>query len=65
MIQQLREKWRSFWHRTNRLLLAMDADPLEDIHRRLQHLEAAHSTPKAPRHGTAPPISTRVGDGGP
>jgi hypothetical protein len=63
MIQQLGEKWRSFWRRTNRLLLAMDADPLEDIHRRLRQLEAANLTPKAARYGTAPPGAIREGDG--
>jgi hypothetical protein len=63
MIRELGEKWRYFWRRTNRLLLAMDVDPLEDIHRRLQRLEAANLTPKVSRHCTPPPGSTREGGG--
>ena len=64
MIQRLGEKWRSFWRRTNRLLLAMDVDPLEDIHRRLRQLETASSAQSTDRHCTAPSRSTQEVDGG-
>jgi hypothetical protein len=64
MIQQLGEKWPYFWRRTNRLLLAMDVDPLEDIHRRLQRLEAANLTPKVSRHCAPPPARLEKVAGG-
>jgi hypothetical protein len=41
MIKQIAEKWRGFWRTANDLALSMDADPLEDIHRRIKRLEAA------------------------
>ena len=53
MVQQLGNKWRNFWHRVNALFLAMDADPLEDIHRRLRRLETAHRQLEASRRRTA------------
>ena len=54
MIRRLGEKLRYFWRRTNHFLLAMDVDPLEDIHRRLRELEAANSAPKVNRYRTKP-----------
>jgi hypothetical protein len=65
MIQELGEKWRDFWHRASRLLLAMDVDPLADIHRRLRRLEAANSTSGAAQHCVAPSGSTQQGDAAP
>jgi hypothetical protein len=41
MIKQIAEKWRDFWRMTSNVALSMDADPLEDIHRRIRLLEAA------------------------
>jgi hypothetical protein len=41
MIKQISDKWRGFWGMANNLALSMDADPLEDIHRRIKRLEAA------------------------
>jgi hypothetical protein len=41
MIKQIAEKWRGFWRMTSNVALSMDADPLEDIHRRIKRLEAA------------------------
>jgi hypothetical protein len=41
MIKQIGETWRSFWRMANKFALAVDADPLEDIHRRIRRLEAA------------------------
>lgn len=62
MIQKLGEKWRHFRRRMNALLLAMDADPLADIHRRLRHLETARLMPKACRHRPEPSDRTAEGD---
>lgn len=58
MIQLFGEKWRAFWRRANDLLLAMDADPLQDIYRRLQQLEAANRQSEERRHRTVRPAST-------
>jgi len=41
MIKQIAEKWRGFWRMASNMALSMDADPLEDIHRRIRRLEAA------------------------
>jgi hypothetical protein len=41
MIKRIGEKWRGFWRMASNLALSMDADPLEDIHRRIKRLEAA------------------------
>jgi hypothetical protein len=41
MIKQIGEKWRGFWRMASNVALSMDADPLEDIHRRIRRLEAA------------------------
>ena len=41
MIKQIAKKWRDFWRMTGNVALSMDADPLEDIHRRIRRLEAA------------------------
>jgi hypothetical protein len=63
MIQRLGEKWRSFWHSMNRLLLAMDVDPLEDLHRRLRQLEVASLAQGADRHCAATSRSAQEVDG--
>jgi hypothetical protein len=34
------ERWNAFWRRANALALAMDADPLAEIHSRIRRLEA-------------------------
>jgi hypothetical protein len=49
MIKQLGETWRGFWRKANNLALAMDADPLEDVHRRIRRLEAAFLQPEVQR----------------
>jgi hypothetical protein len=41
MIEQIVGKWKGFRQMVNNWLLAMDADPLEDIHNRVRRLEAA------------------------
>jgi hypothetical protein len=41
MIKQIAEKWRGFWRMASNVALSMDADPLEDIHRRI-HRSASH-----------------------
>jgi len=41
MIKQIGQTWRGFWRMASNRALAMDADPLEDIHRRVRRLEAA------------------------
>jgi hypothetical protein len=58
MIQQLGEKWRAFRRRANDLLLAMDADPLQDIYRRLRQLEAANRQSEAGRPRAVRPTVT-------
>jgi hypothetical protein len=32
MIRKVIEKWRELWKASNNWLLAMDVDPLEDLH---------------------------------
>jgi hypothetical protein len=54
MTQSVGEKWRSFSRSANRLLLAMDVDPLEDIHRRLRQLELASLAQGPERHRAMP-----------
>jgi hypothetical protein len=41
MIKQISDKLRGFWHVANNWALAMDVDPLEDIHHRVRRLETA------------------------
>ena len=43
MTKPIRQKWKDFMQTVNNWLLTMDADPLEDIHRRVRRLEAAIS----------------------
>lgn len=54
MIKQIAEKWRGFWRTANDLALSMDADPLEDIHRRIKRLEAAVFQSEVGREPVAP-----------
>jgi len=51
----IRQKWQGFVQRVNNWLLTMDADPLEDMHRRVRQLEAAMSQMEARRRPAAPP----------
>jgi hypothetical protein len=59
MIKQIREKWMGFWRMANTWALAMDADPLEDIHRRVRRLEAAFSQSESGPEPATPTRSTR------
>ncbi len=43
MTKPISQKWKDFMQTVNSWLLTMDADPLEDIHRRVRRLEAAIS----------------------
>jgi hypothetical protein len=54
MTKQFGEKWRSLWRSTREFLLAMDADPLEDIHRRVRQLETAYSQSESERQAALP-----------
>jgi hypothetical protein len=54
MIKQIGETWRGFWRKANTLALSMDADPLEDIHRRIKRLEAAVLQSEMGREPVAP-----------
>jgi hypothetical protein len=49
MIKLIGQKWSSFREIVNNWLLTMDADPLEDIHRRVRRLETAFSQMDARR----------------
>ena len=57
MIKQIGEKWRGFWRMASNLALSMDADPLEDIHRRIKRLEAAVVQSEVGREPVAPSTS--------
>src|ERR1700733_14475001 len=61
MIKQIGEKWRGFWGMANNLALSMDADPLEDIHRRIKRLEAAVFLSEVGRDPVAPSASANQG----
>lgn len=61
MIKQIGEKWRGFWRTANNLALSMDADPLEDIHRRIKRLEAAVFQFEVGREPAAPSTSANPG----
>jgi hypothetical protein len=61
MIKQIGEKWRGFWRMANNLALSMDADPLEDIHRRIKRLEAAVFQSEVGRDPIAPNASANQG----
>ena len=43
MLELIGQKWKGFIQTVNNWLLTMDADPLQDIHLRVRHLEAAIS----------------------
>jgi len=61
MIKQIGEKWRGFWRMASNLALSMDADPLEDIHRRIKRLEAAVVQSEVGREPVAPSTSANQG----
>jgi hypothetical protein len=48
------QKWKRFRQIINNWLLTMDADPLEDMHRRVRRLEVAISQMEAGRRFTEP-----------
>ena len=52
MTKPISQKWKDFMQTVNNWLLTMDADPLEDIHRRVGRLEAAISQMEARRRST-------------
>jgi len=52
MIKLIGEKWKSFRQTVHNWLLTMDADPLEEMHRRIRRLEAAISQMEAGRRST-------------
>jgi hypothetical protein len=54
MIKRIGEKWRGFWRMASKAALSMDADPLEDIHRRIRQLEAAVFQSEIGRDPVAP-----------
>ncbi len=54
MIKRIGEKWRGFWRMASNAALSMDADPLEDIHRRIRQLEAAVFQSEVGREPVAP-----------
>jgi hypothetical protein len=58
MIKLIGQKWRSFRQTVNNWLLTMDAEPFEDIHRRIRRLEAAISQMEADRRSTEPDRAT-------
>jgi hypothetical protein len=61
MIKQIGEKWRGFWRMASNVALSMDADPLEDIHRRIRRLEAADFQSEVGREPVAPSASANQG----
>jgi hypothetical protein len=61
MIKQIAEKWRGFWRMTSNVALSMDADPLEDIHRRIKRLEAAVFQSEAGLEPVTPSTSANQG----
>jgi hypothetical protein len=61
MIKQIAEKWRGFWRMASNVALSMDADPLEDIHRRIRRLEAAVFQSEVGREPVAASASTNQG----
>jgi hypothetical protein len=61
MIKRIGEKWRGFWRMTSNVALSMDADPLEDIHRRIRQLEAAVFQSEVGREPVAPSTSANQG----
>jgi hypothetical protein len=54
MIKLIARKWKAFIQIVNNVLLTMDPDPLEDIHRRVKHLETAISQLEIGRRVTEP-----------
>ena len=61
MIKQIAEKWRGLWRMANNVALSMDADPREDIHRRIRRLEAAVFQSEVGREPVAPSASANQG----
>ena len=61
MIKQIAKKWRDFWRMTSNVVLSMDADPLEDIHRRIRRLEAAVIQSEVGREPVTPSTSANQG----
>jgi hypothetical protein len=61
MIKQIAKKWRDFWRMTSNVALSMDADPLEDIHRRIRRLEAAVFQSEVGREPVTPSSSANQG----
>jgi hypothetical protein len=61
MIKQIGEKWRGFWRMASNVALSMDADPLEDIHRRIRRLEAAVFQSEVDGEPVAPSTSADQG----
>jgi len=60
MIELIGQKWKVFMQIVNYWLLTMDADPLEDIHRRVRRLEAAISQMEAGRRSAEPDRVTLI-----
>jgi hypothetical protein len=54
MTKPISQRWKDFMQTVNNWLLTMDADPLEDIHRRVRRLEAAISQMEARRRSAEP-----------
>jgi hypothetical protein len=61
VIKQIGEKWIGFWRMASNVALSMDADPLEDIHRRIGRLEAAVFQSEVEREPVAPSTSANQG----
>jgi hypothetical protein len=61
MIKQIGEKWRGFLRMARNVALSMDADPLEDIHRKIRRLEAAVFQSEVGREPVAPSTSAKQG----
>lgn len=53
IVATIAERWNAFWRGANAIALAMDADPLAEIHGRMQRLEAEVFGPNPA--ATAPP----------
>jgi hypothetical protein len=52
MTKPISQKWKNFRQMVNNWLLTMDADPLEDIRRKVRRLEAAISRLEGGRGST-------------
>jgi hypothetical protein len=58
MIKLIGQKWKGFMQTANNWLLTMDADPLQDMHRRIRHLEETVSQMEAGRRSAEPDRAT-------